>query len=230
MANVVKHPEEKSSKTEPHTHGSGTEQFWQKNSKIIIIALSAVILLVAGYLIYESQFKAPAELKAADAMWKAEDYYRKDSARLALNGDGPNAGFLKIITKYSGTKAAAIAKFYAGSCYIKLGDYNNAIKYLKDFSTEDKLIMVRTAGLLGDAYSETGKKNEAVEQYKKAGTLFPEDQFNSSEYLFRAGLLYQDMGKSKEAIEMFKLIRDKYRATERGAEIDKYLARLGEYE
>ena len=230
MANEVKHPEEKNTTTQPVSHGSGTEQFWLKNSKIILIALSAVILLVAGYLIYQSQFKAPAELKAADAMWKAEDYYRKDSARLALNGDGPNAGFLKIISRYSGTKAADLAKFYAGSCYIKLGDFNNAIKYLKDYNSDDKLVMVRAAGLLGDAYSETGKKNEAVEQYKKAGTLFPEDQFNSSEYLFRAGLLYQDMGKNKDAVEMFKLIKDKYHATERGAEIDKYLARLGEYQ
>lgn len=230
MANVVKHPEEKNPTTQPVHHGGRTEQFWQKNSKIILIALSAVILLVAGYLVYESQFKAPAELKAADAMWKAEDYYRKDSARLALNGDGPNAGFLKIMSRHSGTKAANLAKFYAGSCYLKLGDFNNAIKYLKDFKADDKLVMVRATGLLGDAYSETGKKNEAAEAYKKAGTLFPDDHFNSSEYLFRAGLLYQDMGKNKEAIETFKLIRDKYRATERGAEIEKYLARLGEYE
>ena len=87
MANVVKHPEEKSSTTHPVTHGSRPEQFWQKNSKVIVIALSVVILLIAGYLVYESQFKGPAELKAALAMWKAEDYYRKDSARLALNGD-----------------------------------------------------------------------------------------------------------------------------------------------
>jgi tetratricopeptide (TPR) repeat protein len=229
MANVVKHTEEKSSTTQPSAHGNRTEEFWQKNSKIIVIALAAVLLLVAGYFIYESQFKAPAELKAADAMWKAEDYYRKDSARLALNGDGPNAGFLKIMSRYSGTKAADLAKFYAGSCYIKLGDFKNAIKYLKDFKTDDKLIMVRATGLLADAYSETGKKSEAAENYKKAGTLFPDDHFNSSEYLFRAGLLYQDMGKNKEAIEMFKLIRDKYHVTERGAEIEKYLARLGEY-
>jgi tetratricopeptide (TPR) repeat protein len=228
MANEVKHPEEKNSTTHP-THG-GAEQFWVKNSKMILIALSAVILLVAGYLIYESQFKAPEELKAADAMWKAEDYYRKDSARLALNGDGQNSGFLKIISRYSGTKAAHLARFYAGSSYLKLGDFNNAIKYLKDFTTEDKLIMVRATGLLGDAYAETGKKNEAVAEYKKAGTLFPDDNFNSPEYLFRAGLLYQDLGKNKEAVEMYRIIKDKYHSTERGADIDKYLARLGEYE
>ena len=110
---------------------------------------------------------------------------------------------------------------------MKLGEFNNAIKHLKEFKTDDELLKVRTAGLLGDAYAETGKKNEAVENYRKAGTVFEEDNINSPEYLFRAGLLYETMGKNKEAIEMYNLIKDKYPATQRGAEIDKYLARLG---
>jgi TolA-binding protein len=231
MANEVKHPEEKNTtQRSASPRGERTEQFWQRNSKIILYVLGALILLVGGYFVYQNYFKAPEELKASDAMWKAEDYYRKDSARLALNGDGANPGFLKIISRHSGTKAANLAKFYAGASYMKLGDFNNAIKYLKDFSTDDKLVGVRAAGLLGDAYAETGKKNEAVEQYRKAGTLFPDDNYNSPEYLFRAGLLYQDLGKNNEAIEMFRIIKDKYSATERGAEIDKYLARLGELE
>lgn len=229
MANEVKHPEEKNQVTRPTVHSGGrAEQFWQKNSKFIIYGISAVLLLIGGYLVYQNYFRAPEELKAAEAMWKAEDYYRKDSASLALNGDGPNPGFLKIISRHAGTKAASLAGFYAGACYMKLGDFNNAIKYLKDFSTGDKLISVRATGLLGDAYAETGKKNEAIEQYRKAGTMFPDDNYNSPEYLFRAGLLYQDMGKNKEAVEVFRIIKDKYSSTERGSEIDKYLARLGE--
>jgi hypothetical protein len=61
MANEVKHPEEKNSTT--HLTHDGAEHFWVKNSKMILIALSAVILLVAGYLIYESQFKPLKSLK-----------------------------------------------------------------------------------------------------------------------------------------------------------------------
>jgi TolA-binding protein len=229
MANVVKHPEEKNTPVQTHVHHGANrmEDFWIKNNKVILYVVTAVILLVAGYFLYQSYFVAPEEKKASEAIWKAEDYYRRDSARLALNGDGANPGFLKIISKYGGTKTGKLAKFYAGSCYMKLGDFSNAIKYLKDFSTDDKLIAVRAAGLLGDAYAETGKKNEAVEQYHKAGTMFPEDNFNSPEYLFRAGLLYQDLGKNKDAIEVFRIIKDKYASSERGVEIDKYLARLG---
>ena len=110
---------------------------------------------------------------------------------------------------------------------MKLGDFNNAIKQLKEFSTDDELLKVRAAGLLGDAYAETGKKAEAVENYKKAGTVFPDDNINSPEYLFRAGLMYETMGKNQDAIEMYNIIKEKYPTTQRGMEIDKYLARLG---
>ena len=57
--------------------------------------------------------------------------------------------------------------------------------------------------------------------------MFPEDNVNAPEYLFRAGLLYQDLGKTKDAIEAFRIIKDKYSASQRGMDIDKYLARLG---
>lgn len=227
MANEVKQPGE--NKPEVHAQRDIRDQrpFWEKNSKSLLYGVAAIVVLVAGFFIYKTYFQAPEEQKAAEAIWKAEQYYRMDSAKLALNGDGPNLGFLKIISRYGGTKSGNLAKFYAASSYMKLGDFANAIKYLKDFSTDDKMITVRATGLLGDAYAETGKKAEAVENYRKAGTLFDQDSQNSPEYLFRAGLLYQDLGKNQEAIDMFKIVKDKYPSSERGAEVDKYLARLG---
>jgi TolA-binding protein len=160
-------------------------------------------------------------------MFHAEEYYKMDSTRLALEGDNINAGFLKIISRYSGTKAANLASFYAGSCYLKIGDFNNAVKYLQDFTTPVKQVQERAYGLLADAYSEQNKKEEAAEQYKKAGTYFEKDEMLSPEYLFRSGYLYESMGKTQDAIAMYKLIKDKYPSSQRGADIDKYLARLG---
>lgn len=226
MANEVKHAEEKKT---PTRISPRDELFWQKNGKLLIYGISAILVVVAGYFIYQNYVLAPKEEKAANALWKAEYNFRQDSARLALNGEGGSAGFLRIMSRYDGTKAATLAKFYAAACYMKLDDFANAIKYLRDFKSDDELINVRAAGLLGDAYAETGKKNEAVDQYRKAGTMFPDDKYNSSEYLFRAGMLYQDLGKNKEAIEMFSIVKEKYPNTERGVEIDKYLARLGSF-
>lgn len=229
MATEVKNVTEKApaSPAPADTRSDNIQRFWNRNSKYIVYGFAAIVLLVGGYIAYQNLVKGPEEEKAAEAIWRAEEYYRADSVRLALNGSGANQGFLRIISKYGGTKAGNLAKFYAGSCYMKLGDFNNAIKHLKEFSTDDQLLKVRAAGLLGDAYAETGKKNEAVENYKKAGTAFEEDNINSPEYLFRAGLLYETLGKNQDAVEMYTIIKQKYPTTQRGMEIDKYLARLG---
>lgn len=200
---------------------------WYKYRTPILAALGALLLLIVGIFAYRSLVSEPNERKAAEAMFRAQQYFGQDSVRLALNGDNINPGFLKVISKYGGTKAANLSHFYAGYCYLKLGDFNNAVKHLKDFSTQSKQVEARATSLLGDAYSELNKKEEAAEQYSKAGKLFEKDDYNSPEYLFRAGYLYESLGKTKEAIENYRLIKEKYSKSERGFEIDKYLARLG---
>ncbi|MGZ5247425.1 MAG: tetratricopeptide repeat protein [Flavitalea sp.] len=206
-----------------------TAAFWNKNSKYIVYVFIAILLIVAGYFAYRNFVQIPEEKKAAESMFKAEEYFRMDSVRLALNGDGSNPGFVKIISNYGGTKSGKLARFYAGASYLKMGDFPNAIKYLKDFSTDDKLVGVRAAGLLGDAYAESGKKKEAADEYKKAGTLYPSDNFNSPEYLFRAGMLFEEIGNKDEAAQMYGIIKEKYLNSQQGRDIEKYLARLGQY-
>ena len=201
--------------------------FWEDYGKKILIGLAVVLVVVGAFLAYRAFVSGPNEEKASEAMFRAEEYFRQDSVSAALNGDNVNPGFLKIISKYDGTKAANMAEFYAGSCYMKLGDFANAAKHLKEFSTDSKQVQARATSLLADAMSEQGKKAEAADQYAKAGKMFDKDDYNSPEYLFRAGYLYESLGKNKEAIEMYSLIKEKYARSERGFEIDKYLARLG---
>jgi tetratricopeptide (TPR) repeat protein len=202
--------------------------FWEKNSKNILIASSAIILLVGGYLAYKYFFQLPAETKAQEAIFLAEENFRKDSLSLALNGNASTPGFLKIIQKHGGTKTANIAHLYAGECYLHLGEFDNAIKHLKDFNAHGaRQVEAKKEGLLGDAYSELKKNDEAISHYRKAGTLFPDDQAISSEYLFRAAMLLEMGGKNKEAIELYQQVKEKYPRTEKGFVVDKYLARLG---
>jgi len=220
----IKHPEHLDREISP---ADKWKHFYDRYGKKASIALSLILILVLGFFAYKQFILDPKEKQATEAMFRAEDYFRIDSVGLALHGDNVNAGFLKIISRYGGTKAANLASFYAGSCYLKLGDFNNAVKYLKEFKTPAIQVQAKAYGLLGDAYSELNNKTEAVEEYKKAGTLFEQDEIISPEYLFRAGYLYESMGKDQDAISMYQLIKDKYPASPRGFDIDRYLARLG---
>lgn len=202
--------------------------FWEKNNKSIIVVLSAIILLSGGYFAYKYLYKLPENKKGVEAIAKAQQYFAQDSMQLALNGDGKNAGFLKVINKYGGTPSGNLAKLYAGEAYLQLGDFTNALKYLKDFDAKGSVqTQALVYGLLGDALSELKKNDEALENYKKASTTFEENEALSSEYLFRAASLYEVMGKNKEAAELFKQLKEKFPRTERGFSAEKYLGKLG---
>jgi tetratricopeptide (TPR) repeat protein len=206
------------------------KDFWTRNSKVILGIGTVLLLLVGGYFVYKNYFKDPKEEKGAEALFKAEEYFRIDSLRLALNGDGQNLGFLQIINRYSGTKAADLASYYAGVSYLKLEDNQNAVKYLKKFSTDARQVQQRAYKLLGDTYADLGNYKEALDYYKKAARHFEEDKTGSAEALFLAASLAEwKLKDQKEAIELYKELKEKYPDTREGNEVDKYLAKLGVY-
>lgn len=202
--------------------------FWENNSKKIITVSVAIIVVVGGYLGYKNLIQLPKEQKANEELFAAENNFRKDSFNLALNGSGSTPGLLKVISKYSGTKAANLAHYYAGASYLQMGEYQKAVDQLSDFSANGaKQVEAKAEGLLGDAYAELKKNDDAIAHYKNAGTIFGEDQAISSEYLFRGAMLSEMTGKTDQAIELYQILKDKYPRTDKGFIVDKYLARLG---
>src|SRR3954471_1363266 len=202
------------------------ESFWKKYQKQISIALGVIVVAVVGWYVYQSMIVQPKENQAADIIFKAQQNFAKDSLKAALNGEGTTRGFLYVINNYGGTKSGNLAKYYAGVCYLRTGDFNNAVKYLKDFSTDAKQIQMMAYGCLGDAYSELNKNDDAVNYYKKAAETFDKDEANASEYLFRAGLKLELMGKTKEAVDIYKQLKEKFPQSPRASQADKYIYRL----
>lgn len=200
--------------------------FWARFQKPVIIVVAVLVIGIGGWYAYNQYIVKPKEERAADALFKAQQYFGMDSSNLVLNGDGQNKGVLDVIKNYSGTKAANLAKYYAGVSYLKIGDYNNAVKYLKDFSTDAKQVQLMAYGCLGDAYSELNKKEDAVSAYKKAASTFENDESNSAEFLFRAAMLEEVNGKTQEALALYKEVKEKFPKTEKGFLADKYIYRL----
>jgi hypothetical protein len=102
------------------------KDFWARFNRPLLIVCGVIILVAGGYVGYKKFYKQPKEDQAADALFKAEGYHRNaltapnpDSLiKLALNGDGANVGFLRIMSKYKGTDAANLAQLYAGESYL----------------------------------------------------------------------------------------------------------------
>lgn len=215
-----------------HAHHEATEpvakaqHFIQHNGKTILGVLVAILVIVGGWVGYNQYIVKPKEDKAAEAIIKVQGYFMMDSSNLVLNGDGQNKGALYIINNFGGTKTANLAKYYAGVSYLHLGDFSNAVKYLKDFSTDAKQIQLLALGNLGDAYAELKQNDDAIATYKKAGNSFETDEANSAEYLFRAALLSETLGKNKEALDLYKEIKTKFPKTDKGFQADKYIYRL----
>jgi len=202
---------------------------YEKNKKRINTAITVVLVLIIGFFGYQRLYKAPRETKAAGAVYHAQRYFDIDSVGKALNGDGQYAGFLKIIRNYSGTKAANLSHYYAGLCYLKMGDYKNAVKHLESFNGKGTLVETVAMGSLGDAYMENGNIAKGIDAYRKAAND-KEDMLLTPLYLFRLGVAYEMNNKPDEARKAYRRIRDEYPTSTQAREIDKYLARLGDLE
>jgi tetratricopeptide (TPR) repeat protein len=221
--------------------------FWDKFSKPIIYAGSAIILLIGAWFGYKYFVTMPKIKKANEAIFAAEKVfgkmaqagsYTKDSVGMVLNG-GVDAegnkitGLLTIIKNYGGTPAGNLAKYMTGACYLQLNDYAKAISNLKEFDGNGaSQIQSAAYRMLGDAYSEQKKNDEALSHYIKAiDAASSKDESTLFLALSKAALFCDATGKTSEAISYFKQIKaDITPANRNGFEPEKYLAKLGVFE
>ena len=202
-----------------------TEEFVENNKKSLTIIVGAIVVLVGLYLAYSNFYQGPRETEAKSSMFAAEQFFAKDSFNLAINGDGANYyGFLDIIENYSGTKAANLANYYVGVSYLRLGDYEQAIEYLKQFDGDDIIVSTMAIGLIGDAYSELGDDEQALEYYEKAGK-HNANKFTSPYFLMKAGAAAERLGDYQKAFDSYSKIQKEYPESTEAREIEKYIER-----
>lgn len=207
---------------------SKTEQYVEENKNTLTIIVGAIVLIIGGYFSYMNLYLAPMEVEAKEQMWKAEQYFEMDSFRLAINGDGQYLGFMDILDSYGATKSGNLSNYYLGISYLRLGEYQTAIDYLSDFSSNDKMIAPTATGAIGDAYMELGNTDKAFDYYKKAADQNDND-FTAPIFLMKAGFAAEQLQKNAEAIEIYKKLKKKYPKSSESKDADKYIARLGEY-
>jgi tetratricopeptide (TPR) repeat protein len=202
-----------------------TEQFIEDNQNIISYVVGGIILVVVAYLGFNKFYLQPKEDEALSQMFMAENYFEKDSFNLAINGDGNYLGFLDIIDDYGVTKSANRAKYYTGISYLHLGQYEDALDYLKDFKTDDLLLAPVAEGAQGDALLELGETESALKQYKKAYAI-SDNELTTPVYMMKAAGLLESMDELEDALSLYEQIKANYPTSAEGTNIDKYIARV----
>lgn len=223
---MSKKAEQKHDELENVEHAlTASEAFIEKYQKQIIIGVGAVVLLVLLALSFRNFYLEPREVDAQNEMYKAQNFFQKDSFRVALEGDGVNfIGFKEIVSEYGITTSGNLAAAYTGICYYKLGQYENAIKYLSQFDGKDTYFTASVIGLTGDCYVDLGETSKAISYFEKAADM--DNAVMSPVYLKKAGLVYESLKKPSDAEKMYTKIKDEYPKSPEASDIDKYIARV----
>lgn len=189
-----------------------------KQLRLITFSIGGVIVLLAGFLAYRQFIIGPRNEDSKDAFYTGLNYATQDSTDLAIEE------LERVVKKFDGTVGGENAQFTLARQYMEKGNFKKALSELEGVSVHDTYLSVYVVGLQGDCYSEMGKYSEALEKYEEAAGM-NENEKTSPEYLFKAGLVAEQLKNFEKAAEHYKSIRDNYSMFAQQKAIDKYIAR-----
>ncbi len=203
-----------------------TLAFFNKYQNIIygvLIGLLAIAVIIIAFNRFYLQKKNG---EASAAMTQPITWYMMGdsvSLNLALEGNDENDGFLAIADGYKLTRTANTAKYYAGLCYLRLGQKEEALDYFKQFKKKEDVLWYGCQILIGDLYDEQGDEANAIKYYEKATK--GEDPLYTPNAYFKLGQLYEREEKWDKALDSYKAIEDKFYTQYNSMNIAQYVER-----
>ena len=205
-----------------------TENFFEKNSKMVVVAIVAIFALAAVVFGYKKVIVEPRMTKAQEMLFEAQYRFEQENAdyALALNGDASAPGFAQVVEQYGNTPAGNLANMYAAACALRMGDLATAEKYINDFSTvkgvAGEMINAMAIGLKGDIAVEKDELSKAASLFEKAAAA-SDNEFTTPMYLRKASQVYRAMGEVAKADAHLKTIMDKYPSSIDSREATTYI-------
>lgn len=203
---------------------SKTELYIEQNKKSLLVIATVIVALVGGFLAYKFWYVAGEEEKANAEMFRAEQYFEKDSLDKAINGAADVTGFAQLVDDYGITPSGNLAEYYLGMSYLKKGQFNEAIEHLEAFEGKDQMVGPIATGAIGDAYMELGNTDNAIAYYLKAAEQSP-NKFISPIFLKKAAIANEEKGNYSDAVKLYERIKNEYAETNEGREMEKFIAR-----
>ena len=194
------------------------ENFFEKNSKMVVVAIVVIFALAAAIFGYKKVIVEPRMTKAQEMLFEAQYQFESQNAdfALALNGNENTPGFAQVVEQYGNTPAGNLARMYAAACSLRLGEFDQAQSYINSFKNvkgvPGEIINAMAAGIKGDIAVEKGDNAGDAKLFEQAAKV-SENDFTTPMYLRKAALAYKAMGDEAKAEELMKVINEQYPAS-----------------
>ena len=203
------------------------ENFFEKNSKMVITAIVVIFVLAAAIFGYRKAIVEPRNNKAQEMLFEAQYQFESQNAdfALALNGNENTPGFVQVIEQYGNTPAGNLAQMYAAACSLRLGELEQAEGYIAKFNDvkgiPGQIVNAMAAGIKGDIAVEKGDFESAAKLFEKAAKI-SDNNFSAPMYLRKAAMAYNAIGQADKAQALYKDILDTYPTSYDSREANKF--------
>lgn len=188
---------------------SRIDQFYNDHKNLLWGCVIAVLAVGLGIIVYQRFIYQP-KVAEAQAQLRITDKILPDGAaaaaadtvalQTALYGDEDVLGYKNIIGKY-GNKAGASVYLSAGEVAFNLGEYDEAISYLKGYNGKEPILASKALSLIGDCYVNKGEVEKGIKYFQDAAGKL--DNELAVVYYIKAGNAYEALGKPAEALKCF---------------------------
>jgi outer membrane protein assembly factor BamD (BamD/ComL family) len=200
----------------------------RERQKHLIIAISAVVGLIAIYIIF-SIYSASSKDKAYALETDAYKYYYGIDIKENLTERERWGKALNLYKQSVETKATPTARFYLGNCYYNLGDFDNAIKeytaFINKFGGQKEIAPV-VYQKLASAYLKKNNNAKAIETLDALASV-NNGIFKDTALALQARH-YETAGESGKAMEKYKELVQLYPASMWSAEAKAKIPKEGD--
>lgn len=195
-----------------------SQSFIIENKNTLILGAIAILVAVGG-LIGFNFYSESQEQKAQVLLSQAQAYFTANEFELALKGDDTSftPGFETIISNYSGTRAANLARFYAAVSEYNMGNFESALSYMNSFSVPEGILGVSPIAFKASLHNQLGSYEEAAKNYELAAN-WHETTTTTPLYLIEAAKAYKAAGNNAKALSIINRVLEKYPTGSHSAE------------
>lgn len=190
---------------------------FEKNKSTYIGVGIAIVAIVVGYFGFQ-WYQTNQDVEGEKKLYKAIYAFESDSSAAAVKD-------LSKVANAFGGNTQNLADLYLGITLLKQAKYDQAIEKLKNFNSSDLLVQARALSLIGDAYAEKKSFADAITYYQKASEYKPNKFFTPS-YMLKLATAYEANKQTKEALDTYTSITEKYPEAAEAIPAKKYKAVL----